>query len=184
MCEQARLEGAKLERAALEHLVLRLVLADAVRIHLAYTAYTVLARLARLAPGHLLRPSPPAAPLTTCCAPHHLLRPSPPAAPLTTCAPASLSGPQVLPYLYVRPSLAATLERAPASTAAELQLPPRARTLSAALLPSPRPAKARPDPGLDHRTHHLARTTEHWPLSWPWPWPLTLHLTADPSSEP
>ena len=164
LCEQARLEGAKLERAALEHLVLRLVLADAVRIHFAYTAYTVLARLAR-APGHLLRSSPPAA-------------------LLTTCAPASLSGPQVLPYLYVRPSLAATLERAPASTAAELQLPPRARTLSAALLPSPRPAKARPDPGLDHRTHHLARTTEHWPLSWPWPWPLTLHLTADPSSEP
>ena len=165
LCEQARLEGAKLERAALEHLVLRLVLADAVRIHFAYTAYTVLARLARLAPGHLLRSSPPAA-------------------LLTTCAPASLSGPQVLPYLYVRPSLAATLERAPASTAAELELPPRARTLSAALLPSPRPAKARPDPGLDHRTHHLARTTEHWPLSWPWPWPLTLHLTADPSSEP
>ena len=165
MCEQARLEGAKLERAALEHLVLRLVLADAVRIHFAYTAYTVLARLARLAPGHLLRSSPPAA-------------------LLTTCAPASLSGPQVLPYLYVRPSLAATLERNPASTAAELQLPPRARTLSAALLPSPRPAKARPDPDLDHRTHHLARTTEHWPLSWPWPWPLTLHLTADPSSEP
>ena len=126
MCEQARLEGAKLERTALEHLVLRLVLADAVRIHFAYTAYTVLARLAR-APGHLLRSSPPAA-------------------LLTTCAPASLSGPQVLPYLYVRPSLAATLERAPASTAAELQLPPRARTLSAALLPSPRPAKARPDP--------------------------------------
>ena len=57
-------------------------------------------------------------------------------------------------------------------------------TLSAALLPSPRPAKARPDPGLDHRTHHLARTTEHWPLSGPWPWPLSLHLTADPSSEP
>ena len=115
--------------------MLRLVLADAVRIHFAYTAYTVLARLARRAPGHLLRPSPPAA-------------------LLTTCAPASLSGPQVLPYLYVRPSLAATLERAPASTAAELQLPPRARTLSAALLPSPRPAKARPDPDLDHRTHH------------------------------
>ena len=135
MSEQARLEGAKLERAALEHLVLRLVLADAVRIHFAYTAYTVLARLARRAPGHLLRSSPPAA-------------------PLTACAPASLSGPQVLPYLYVRPSLAATLERAPASTAAELQLPPRARTLSAALLPSPRPAKARPDPDLDHRTHH------------------------------
>ena len=96
MSEQARLEGAKLERAALEHLVLRLVLADAVRIHFAYTAYTVLARLARLAPGHLLRSSPPAALLTTCCAPHHLLRPSPPAAPLTTCGPEREAGAQVV----------------------------------------------------------------------------------------
>lgn len=111
-------------------------------------------------------------------------RSRPPAARLTSCAPASRSAPQVLPYLYVRPSLVATLERTLASSAADLQLPARARTLSAALLPPPRPAKARPDPDLDHRTRHLARTTEHWPLSWPWPWPLTLNLTADPSSEP
>jgi len=85
---RARLDGAKLERGALEHIVLRLVLADAIRIYFAYTAYTVLS------------------------------------------------------YLHVRPSLAATLERTPAATAHDLHLPPLARTLNAALLPSPRAPKA------------------------------------------
>ena len=112
---QARLDGAKLERGALEHIVLRLVLADAVRIHFAYTAYTV------------------CAPTCTCTLPLH----SSPTSPL-------LSHLQVLTYLYVRPSLASVLESTPASTADDLHLPPLSRTLDAALLPSPKAAKARP----------------------------------------
>ena len=94
--------------------MLRLVLADAVRIHFAYTAYTV------------------CAPTCTCTLPLH----SSPTSPL-------LSHLQVLTYLYVRPSLASVLESTPASTADDLHLPPLSRTLDAALLPSPKAAKAR-----------------------------------------
>jgi len=35
-------EGQRLSRTALEHLVLRLVLTDSIRVHFAYTAYTIL----------------------------------------------------------------------------------------------------------------------------------------------
>ena len=73
------------------------------------------------------------APTCTCTLPLH----SSPTSPL-------LSHLQVLTYLYVRPSLASVLESTPASTADDLHLPPLSRTLDAALLPSPKAAKARP----------------------------------------
>ena len=42
LASKVKLNGAKIGREALEHLVLRLVLADAIRIHFAFTAYAVL----------------------------------------------------------------------------------------------------------------------------------------------
>ncbi|CAI5499394.1 unnamed protein product [Closterium sp. Naga37s-1] len=68
---------------------------------------TALTRLVSLcAPPHLLRSSPPSAPLPTCCAPPHPLRSSPPSASLPTlCAPPHPPRSSLCPSLHRSPPL-------------------------------------------------------------------------------